>query len=70
MIRMEYSRFDDYWTPFTRGEGPPGQLIASLSHNIRSALADHLRNAYLSGRPDGPRSFPCVALACRGTVPP
>ena len=69
LIRMEYSCFEDYWTPFTRGEGPPGQLVANLSDNIRSALTDHLRNAYLSGRPDGPRSIPCVAWACRGTVP-
>ena len=69
LIRMEYSCFDDYWTPFTTGEGPAGQLIARLSNNIRSALTDHLRNAYLSGRPDGPRSIPCVAWACRGTVP-
>ena len=69
LIRMEYSCFDDYWTPFTTGEGPAGQLIARLSDNIRSALTDHLRNAYLCGRPDGPRSIPCVAWACRGTVP-
>ena len=69
LIRMEYSCFDDYWTPFTTGEGPAGQLVARLSNNIRSALTDHLRNAYLSGRPDGPRSIPCVAWACRGTVP-
>jgi len=61
MIRMEYSCFDDYWMPFTRGEGPPGQLIANLSDNIRSALTDHLRNAYLSDRPYGLRSIPCVA---------
>jgi hypothetical protein len=26
MIRMEYSCFGDYWTPFTRGEGPLGPL--------------------------------------------
>jgi hypothetical protein len=69
LIQMEYSCFDDYWTPFTRGEGPLGQLVESLSDNIRSALTGHLRNAYLSGRPDGPRSIPCVAWACRGTVP-
>ena len=60
--------FDDY-SPFTRGEGPLGQLIASLSDNIRSALTEHMRSAYLSSRPDGPRSIPCVAWACRGTVP-
>ena len=69
LIRMDYFYFDDFWTPFTRGEGPLGQLIASLSDNIRSALTEHLRNAYLSSRPDGPRSIPCVAWACRGTVP-
>ena len=68
LIQMEYSCFDDYWTPFTSGESPLGQLVASLSDNIRSALPDHLRNAYLSDRPDGLRSIPCVAWACRGTV--
>jgi SAM-dependent methyltransferase len=25
LIRMEFSCFDDYWIPFTRGEGPPGR---------------------------------------------
>ena len=44
-----------------------GQLVASLSAIIRSALTDHLRNAYRSGRPDGPRSIPCVAWAYRAT---
>jgi hypothetical protein len=69
LIRMEYSCFDDYWTPFTRGEGALGQLVANLSDNNRSALTEHLWNAYLSSRPDGPRSIPCVAWACRGNVP-
>ena len=31
LIRMEFSCFDDYWLPFTRGEGPPGQFVAGLS---------------------------------------
>jgi hypothetical protein len=70
LIRMEYSCFDDSWMPFTRGEGPLGSIVANLSDNIRSAVTEHLRNAYLSGRPDGPRSIPCVAWACRGTIPP
>jgi SAM-dependent methyltransferase len=68
-IRMEFACFDDYWTPFTKGEGPPGQLIASLSASTRATLTDHVRRAYLGDRPDGPRSFACVAWACRGTVP-
>jgi hypothetical protein len=69
VIRMEFACFDDYWTPFTKGEGPPGQFVASLSASARATLADHLRRAYLADRPDGLRSFACVAWACRGTVP-
>ena len=69
-IRMEFACFDDYWTPFTQGEGPPGQLVASLSGPTRAALTDHVRRAYLAHKPDGLRSFACVAWACRGIVPP
>jgi hypothetical protein len=69
LIRMEFSCFDDYWLPFTKGEGPPGQFVAGLSDAARSTLIEHLRRAYFSSLPDGPRSFACVAWACRGTVP-
>jgi len=68
LIRMEFSCFDDYWSPFATGEGPPGQFVASLSDATRTSLQEHLRSAYLSNRPDGLRSFACVAWACRGTV--
>ena len=69
LIRMEFSCFDDYWLPFTRGEGPPGKFVAGLSEPARSTLTEHVRRAYLASRPDGPRSFASVAWACRGTVP-
>ena len=69
LVRMEFSSFDDYWLPFTRGEGPPGKFVAGLSDSARSTLTEHVRPGYLSGLPDGPRSFACVAWACRGTVP-
>jgi hypothetical protein len=69
LIRMEFSSFEDYWRPFTKGEGPPGRLLASLSETTRAALEDHMRRAYIANRPDGPRSFACVAWACRGTIP-
>jgi len=68
LIRMEFSSFDDYWIPFTRGEGSPGQFVASLSDGTRTALTEHVRRGYLCSQPDGPRSFACVAWACRGTV--
>jgi SAM-dependent methyltransferase len=69
LIRMEFSCFDDYWLPFTKGEGPPGRLIVSLSETMRATLQDHMRRAYIANRPDGPRSFACAAWACRGVVP-
>jgi hypothetical protein len=68
LIRTEFSCFGDYWLPFTRGEGPPGQFAASLSDTARSALQEHMRRAYLVSLPDRPRSFACVAWA-GGTVP-
>jgi hypothetical protein len=68
-IRIEYSSFDDYWSPLTAGEAPPGQFIAGLPDATRATLTEQLRRAYLAGRADGPRSLACVALACRGMVP-
>jgi SAM-dependent methyltransferase len=69
LIRMEFACFDDYWLPFTKGEGPPGKFVANLSEPARATLSEHVRRAYLSNKPDGPRSFACVAWACRGTIP-
>jgi hypothetical protein len=68
LIRMEFSCFDDYWSPFSTGEGPPGQFVAALSASARATLTEHVRRAYLANLPDGPRSFACVSWACRGTV--
>ena len=68
LIRMEFSGFNDYWLPLT-GEGPVAQFVAGLSDAARSTLTEHLRRAYVANLPDGPRSFACVAWACRGTVP-
>jgi len=69
LIRMDFNCFDDYWSPFAAGEGPPGQLVARFTGATRSALEQHVRAAYLANRPDGRRSFACIAWACRGTVP-
>jgi ubiquinone/menaquinone biosynthesis C-methylase UbiE len=69
-IRMEFASFEDYWQPFTTGEGGTGQFMASLSDVAVAALREHVCRGYLSNRPDGPRSFTATAWACRGTVPP
>ena len=69
MIRMEFTDFADYWEPFASGEGGLGAYVATLDEAGRSRLEHRLRAAYLTGRPDGERSFVAVALSCRGLVP-
>jgi SAM-dependent methyltransferase len=69
MIRAEFSCFDDYWSPFAMGEGPHGQYVTGLSDDARATLREHMRRAYCANLSDGPRSFACVAWACRGLVP-
>jgi SAM-dependent methyltransferase len=67
-IRMDFASFDDYWQPFTTGEGGTGEFMASLSDAAREALREHMQRGYVSNLPDGPRSFTATAWACSGTV--
>lgn len=69
IIRMDYRNFDDFWAPIAAGEGPLGQYVAALGIEERARTDAAVRDAYEAGRPDGPRSFANVALACRGIVP-
>ena len=69
MIRMDFTDFANYWAPFASGEGGLGAYVATLDDARRGRLEHHLRAAYLTGRPDGERSFVAVALSCRGLVP-
>lgn len=68
MIRMDYEDFGDYWTPIAAGEGPLGKFMATLDAAERVRMEAAVRDAYESGRSDGPRSFANVAWACRGVV--
>jgi hypothetical protein len=67
-IRMEFSSFADYWMPWLNGQGTVGAYVTSLSEEKRRLLESHLRNAYLAGARDGPRSFAATAWAVRGVV--
>jgi SAM-dependent methyltransferase len=69
MIRMDFASFADYWEPYASGEGALGAYVATLDRAGRERLERHLCSAYLTGRPDGERSFVAVALSCRGAVP-
>ncbi|HUH48808.1 MAG TPA: SAM-dependent methyltransferase, partial [Mycoplana sp.] len=69
IVRMDYRNFDDYWAPIAAGEGPLGQYVAALGTEERARTDTAVRDAYEAGRPDGPRSFANIAVACRGIVP-
>jgi SAM-dependent methyltransferase len=68
-IRMEFADFADYWTPVAAGEATMGKYIAACSPDLKNRIEETTRKAYLSGEPDGPRSFAATAIACRGVVP-
>jgi SAM-dependent methyltransferase len=67
-VRMDYASFEDYWVPLLGGQGPVGSFIAKLDPPVLAAVSAAVRAAYLSGRPDGPRSLTATAWAVRGIV--
>lgn len=69
MARMDYANFDDLWAPIAAGEGPIGKFVGNLEPAALDRMAAAVRDAYGSGRPDGPRSFANVAWAVKGIVP-
>ncbi|WP_460450515.1 class I SAM-dependent methyltransferase [Alsobacter sp. SYSU BS001988] len=68
VMRFDFEDFDDYWSPFLGGDGPAGQFVAGLGEADRDRLRTQARHVFLSGRPDGRRSFVAAAWACRGVV--
>ena len=67
-IDMEFASFDDFWTPFTLGQGPAGAYAASLPPTEQAALRERLRELVMGDRGDGPFSLPARAFAIRGAV--
>jgi ubiquinone/menaquinone biosynthesis C-methylase UbiE len=65
-IRMQFASFDDYWTPYLGKDGPGAEYISTLSEAGRAQLREAVRNAYLDGEPDGPRSYAAIAWAVAG----
>jgi SAM-dependent methyltransferase len=68
-IRMDYSEFDDYWSPLLGGQGPVGAYATKLPADLRQRLKQAVRGAYCCGAPDGPRSMTATAWAVRGIIP-
>jgi SAM-dependent methyltransferase len=69
VVSYDYTSFDDYWETWLAGQGRVGSYVISLSEDARVMLREHVRGAYLGGRPDGPRSFSVIHRAVRGIVP-
>jgi SAM-dependent methyltransferase len=69
VTRMDYTSFDDYWTPFAGRDGPHAEYVATLDGVRRERFREAVRLAYLDGEDDGPRSFAALAFSVKGTVP-
>ena len=69
MIRMDFVDFDDYWLPLINGQGTLAGLLSTLPEGVPERVRAGVRQAYLCDQPDGPRSFPSIAWAVKGTVP-
>jgi SAM-dependent methyltransferase len=57
--------FDDYWSPFLRGQAPAPAYAMSLSQERRAALRDHIR-ANLPTNAEGEHHLTARAWAVRG----
>jgi SAM-dependent methyltransferase len=68
-IRMEFSSFDDYWTPYLGKDGPGPEYMATLDAAQQRRLHDVVRAAYLDGEADGPRSYAATAWVVAGKAP-
>jgi SAM-dependent methyltransferase len=65
-MRTDFACFDDFWLPYTKGAGPQGMYVASLSPENREVLRDALRRRFVGER-DVAFSLRAAALAVRGT---
>ena len=68
-MRFEYENFEDYWSSFLSGDGTPGSMVMGLAPEHRATLQEQVRHVFLSGKPDGFRSFLASAWICKGIVP-
>ena len=69
VINQAYSSFNDYWEPFTKGAGPGGAFVVSLSPDRRQQLEARMRKRLLGERQDGPFTLTARAWCVRGMVP-
>jgi SAM-dependent methyltransferase len=69
VIDQAYASFNDYWEPFTKGAGPGGAYVVSLSEDRRQQLEARMRKRLLMDHQDGPFTLTARAWCVRGEVP-
>ena len=69
VIDQAYSSFLDYWEPFTKGAGPGGAFVVSLTPDRRQQLEARMRKRLLKDGQDGPFTLKAKAWCVRGEVP-
>jgi SAM-dependent methyltransferase len=69
VLSFDYSDFEDYWSSFSTGPTRIAQRLVALPPGLRGEIESHVRDGYLAGLSDGPRSFAVIVRAVRGVVP-
>lgn len=66
---MDFTGFEDYWTPYTSGVTATSSVAGNISDDKRRALKENLKRKLLGDDQDRQFSLPARAWAVRGTVP-
>jgi SAM-dependent methyltransferase len=69
VIDQEFTSFNDYWEPFTKGAGPAGAYVVSLPQDRRLELEARIRKRLLGDAQDGPFTLAARAWCVRGEAP-
>lgn len=64
-VLVEHPTFEEWWEPFTRGVGPAGAHVATLTAEQR----ERLRMRCQAALPDAPFAITARAWAARGSAP-
>ena len=67
-IQLSFASFEDYWAPFTGGQGPAGSHVAELSESDREALRLRLRRRFVGDGADRVIALQARAWAVKGVV--
>ena len=67
-IRTEFAYFEDYWKPFDGNDGPIPSYLSKRPVELKKQIKDAVRDAYLDGEADGPRSYVATAWVATGQL--